>query len=426
MKGLKVKLLPLVTIIASCTITCPSAEEIPCLHPSEIKVCDSNYTVCFCRPCLSCPPGFGQNLECGKIIMKSQKLKCVPCVVGANYSDDNSSALCRPCGGCDGFKVLKKCTITKPTICSRDTCADGYDFNSDMPDMLVCQKKPTQPTTQVTTQKAKSTDSDSTAPITNSGTLQKATMNDPYKSSTKLVDQDQATTKSSHGHVTIKNIVIAILVLIVVAFIATVLFLKRKKIKEYIKKRIEPKDDSSTPESLPLNVVPGSSSEPSPQLSHQGDSRQLDDLSGSSSEPSPELSRQEGRLLDAVPGSSSEPSQELSQEAYPWPADVLLKSIPHDLHSAIETRISNPKQPGWRELAQELGLDEETILRIDNHYQPEKGYHLFEALKTQKPKLTFTTFVDVLVKLKRVDIVEKAKESYYQDSMVIDVTLEDS
>ncbi|KXJ06608.1 hypothetical protein AC249_AIPGENE16559 [Exaiptasia diaphana] len=133
--------------------------------------------------------------------------------------------------------------------------------------------------------------------------------------------------------------------------------------------------------------------------------------------------------LLASPKRSSSPqplSQELSNQVYPWPADLLLKSIPHDLRFAIEIRISNPKRPGWRELAQELLFDEETILCIDNHNQPEKGYLLFEVLNTQKPKLTFTAFVDVLAMLKRVDVVEKSKDYYRDNNDVNNVTLEDS
>lgn len=248
------------------TIKCNPADIKPCSDPNEIKVCDDNFSHCFCRPCLTCPPSYGQNRECDGIIKKSEKLKCTPCVLGVTYSDTNSSAVCHPCPHCDGFKVLHKCTLTTPTECSEDVCAEGYVLNDDMDHLKTCDKKPTPSTPRTKETEPKD---NGTKPTTSSGgTLQVATMyDDALKTNpTKHFGQHQEST--SHDQTT-KIVVIAILV-IVVAAIITVLFVKRKKICKYFRKRVK-KDDSSSPENLPLNPVPGgSSSEPSPELPRQG------------------------------------------------------------------------------------------------------------------------------------------------------------
>jgi len=53
---------------------------------------------------------------------------------------------------------------------------------------------------------------------------------------------------------------------------------------------------------------------------------------------------------------------------------------------------------------------------IDNHKDEERGEQLFVALKSHQPKLTLIKFVDVLVKLKRNDVVKLVNDYYTKNN----------
>ncbi|CAH3171698.1 unnamed protein product [Porites lobata] len=81
-----------------------------------------------CTTCSKCPRGFGVKTKCTAL----KDTECQDCIAGYDYSGTNDMTQCIKCNegsNCpDGnFKVISKCTIYSPTVCSG--CKEGSYFD---------------------------------------------------------------------------------------------------------------------------------------------------------------------------------------------------------------------------------------------------------------------------------------------------------
>ncbi|XP_073229153.1 uncharacterized protein [Porites lutea] len=88
------------------------------------------YNGASCAPCSTCPRGFGVKTQCSAL----KDTECQECWPGYDYSGTNDMTPCIKCindrSNCpDGnFKVIRKCTIYSPTLCSG--CDEGNYFDN--------------------------------------------------------------------------------------------------------------------------------------------------------------------------------------------------------------------------------------------------------------------------------------------------------
>ncbi|CAH3171705.1 unnamed protein product, partial [Porites lobata] len=88
------------------------------------------YNGASCAPCSTCPRAFGVKTQCSAL----KDTECQECWPGYDYSGTNDMTPCIKCindhSNCpDGnFKVIRKCTIYSPTLCSG--CDEGNYFDN--------------------------------------------------------------------------------------------------------------------------------------------------------------------------------------------------------------------------------------------------------------------------------------------------------
>ncbi|XP_020904941.1 tumor necrosis factor receptor superfamily member 16 [Exaiptasia diaphana] len=366
-----------------------------CFDPNHIEVCNDVGTKCSCRPCLSCPPGFGQNYECGgRSIKTSQKLKCVHCVVGTTYSDTNSSAMCRPCPQCHGHVMLRPCTSVTPTKCSPDICDEGFVWNDVVEICEPGQAPITTPTPATTTTTATPVSTPSTHSPTSQAVTQRANPSrktSPQKTASTNQPNDESVlssnSKSSTEHKEkidmIWIVVLVIGIVLVLAAISTGVYCSWKKSKKCKRcmnfcKSVE---EGEKEEKIALNNM----------------------------RDSPPVQRNDA---------NAQPVPVLEET---WPSGYLLKAVPYNLQEQIIIAISNvnpPLQVGWKEIGQELGLDRQALDGIESFASHLRGSQLLEVLGTRKPTLTLTDFVKAVIKVKRNDLVESIKQFFLQNNAI--------
>ncbi|XP_020906626.1 uncharacterized protein LOC110244746 [Exaiptasia diaphana] len=373
-----------------------------CFDPNHIEVCNDVGTKCSCRPCLSCPPGFGQNYECGgRSIKTSQKLKCVHCVVGTTYSDTNSSAMCRPCPQCHGHVMLRPCTDVTPTKCSPDICDEGFVWNDVVEICEPGQAPITTPRHTTTTTATPASTPATSTPATSHAVTQRnslssktrpsktASTKESKTASTKEPNDESVLSSSSKSSTEHKNkidmilvLVLVVVVVVVLAPIVTCIFCWKtsEQFRSYIRNccHLVEESEKDLEEGIPLKEM----------------------------QDSPQVQRENTETLQVL------------EET--WPSGYLLKAVPISLREQIEIAIANVNPPlkrGWREIGQERGLKSHELDGIESFESQLRGSQLLKVLGSQQPTLTLTEFVKALITIKRNDIVDCIKQFFLESNV---------
>ena len=73
-----------------------------------------------CENCEPCPAGQTLSTECGKRILSSTMVICVPCKLGVSFSSKRGTSVCTPCSSCaKDLVVLQNCTLTQDIKCDK-------------------------------------------------------------------------------------------------------------------------------------------------------------------------------------------------------------------------------------------------------------------------------------------------------------------
>ena len=78
-----------------------------------------------CEDCKECPSGTSPFPQCGSAVESTPNIKCLECVVGETFSDNQGKSPCRACSKCTiGQKELLPCNLTSDRVCGE--CDKGF------------------------------------------------------------------------------------------------------------------------------------------------------------------------------------------------------------------------------------------------------------------------------------------------------------
>ena len=78
-----------------------------------------------CEDCKDCPAGTSPFPKCGSVVESTTNIKCLKCVAGETFSDEQGRSPCRACSKCTfGQKELVPCNLTNDRVCGE--CDKGF------------------------------------------------------------------------------------------------------------------------------------------------------------------------------------------------------------------------------------------------------------------------------------------------------------